>query len=115
MGTDFLSSALQDFVASNIESIAELEALMLLCNSPQKTWSAAALAKRVYVSDAEALAMLRRLEQRGFLLAEDTASFRYLASGPRAPMVDQIVRAYRHSLIPLTNLIHSRANNVSQV
>jgi hypothetical protein len=113
MASDSLSSALEAFVASNIETIAELEALILLRGNPQKAWRAADLAQRVYVSATDAELMLQRLEQRGFLGSDDGATFCYNSKSSKAPMVDQVVLAYRHSLIALTQLVHAKERNLA--
>lgn len=113
MDSDSLSSALEAFVTSNIETIAELETLILLRGNPQKAWRAADLAQRVYVSVTDAELMLQRLEQRGFLGSDDGASFRYNSNSSKAPMVDQVALAYRKSLIALTHLVHSKEGNLA--
>jgi hypothetical protein len=52
MGEDYIPSAVQEFLLSRIDSIAQLEALLLLYGEPGRAWDCADIARRLYISEA---------------------------------------------------------------
>ena len=66
----------RDFLLACIDSVAELEALLLLRESPGQDWDAAMLARRLYVGEAEGAKILEHLVQCE-LAARTPAGFRY--------------------------------------
>ena len=51
------------FIIEKIDSVAQLEALLLLRDSPQQQWDIAAVAKRLYIDDEQADKVLARLRE----------------------------------------------------
>jgi hypothetical protein len=99
------------FLLQRIDSIAQLEALLLLRTNPALTWDAEALAKRLYISVQETAAILHHLQVNGFLVAAKDASgvYQYQPASPDlAHMVDRIAELYAKYLIPVTQLIHTK-------
>jgi len=97
---------LREFILRYFESVAHLEALLLLSRQPDRTWDAAGAARRLYVPQVVASEVLAQLCADG-LLAADGATYRYCpSSSEMAVLVDRLDRAYSHALIPVTNLVH---------
>jgi hypothetical protein len=101
---------LEQFILDKIDSVAQLEALLLMRTNADQEWRAATLAKRLYISENETAAILMVLAGQGFLEADaDKLSFRY---GPNSPklrvMLDRLAELYAKQLVPVTNLIHSK-------
>jgi hypothetical protein len=99
------------FLLQHLDSVAQLEALLLLRADPAWVWSAEAIAKRLYIPAEEAAAVLQRLAADGFLTEppDPPGSYRYHpASSALAQMVDQVAALYAKYLIPVTHLIHSK-------
>lgn len=101
-----IPDALSDFILGNIETISQLEALLLLRRSPEQEWDAEALAKALYVPVEEAANVLAGLQAnalvtrgRGYRYAPQTAEL--------AAMVDLLAETYARALIPVTNLVHA--------
>jgi hypothetical protein len=103
-----LTESVRDFIANHIDSVAELEALLLIRRYPQSSWSAAALAERLYIPEEQAGEAAERLHLLGLAVAKG-GTYRY---GPSTPELDEAVgrvaEAYSKYLIPVTNLIHSK-------
>ena len=59
----------EQFLQQHIESLAQLEALILLRKDPSRPWDAAELAKALYTSTEICTALLADLDRRGFLQA----------------------------------------------
>ena len=91
-----------------IDSIAELEALLLLRETPMERWSVEAASARLYVHPDVAADALAALERRGFL-DEGPGGFVYRPASPElADDVTVLAQAYSVSLVAVTHLIHSK-------
>jgi len=66
MVDDIIPEDVKQFILERIDSIAQLEALLLLRDSPQVDWTANAVAKRLYIGEQEARVILQRLCADGF-------------------------------------------------
>ena len=109
-----LSAEIQRFILANIESVAEVEALLLLRGTPERAWSAQALAPRLYIDERQTAEILEQLADRQFLIPDYSAeaSYRY---EPRAAELrdgfDRLAQVYATHLIAVTNLIHSKSKS----
>ena len=107
-GDSQLPDAVANFVLRHVDSVAELEALLLVRSSGSQVWDTALLARRLYVSDTDAAGVLKALHRRG-LLAREGDTFRYAPTpDERCAEVDMLAAAYPKFLIPITNLIHGK-------
>jgi hypothetical protein len=114
MPADDIPDDLRDFIYEQIESIAHLEALLLLKGDREQDWTPERAAQRLYISVEQAASVLASLAERGFLLG---AAGRYRFScraDDLETMVSRLTRAYREKLIPVTNLIHSKPNRIRE-
>ena len=66
--TDVIPSEIREFIDAYIDSVAQLEALLLLRRDPEVTWDAESTAGRLYISSEEAAALLKKLASDGFLV-----------------------------------------------
>jgi len=103
-------------ILERIDSVAQLEALLLLRSEPQD-WDAARVAGRLYVSSGEAALLLSSLQARGlFNMNGESGVYRYEPATPElAEAVDLLAETYRTRLIPMTKLIHSKSSSTSSV
>lgn len=103
-----LPDAVRELIARRIDSVAELEALLLMCNEPQQPWNAAAVARRLYIDEARAAATMQRLVQRG-LAAPHGGGWRYAPETPAlAVAVRSLCDIYSQRLVAITTLIHAK-------
>lgn len=87
-----LSEGLRSFIDRHLESVAQLEVLLLVRAAPEKLWSVEEIA-RAQVSAPDAVELsLRHLCARG-LVGEQGGAFRYEPGG-EGPMIDQLAEAY---------------------
>lgn len=99
------------FIQEKIDSIAQLEALLLLRGDPNATWSSSTLAQRLYTSEKETVDALERLCAGGLTVAvgSNPALYRYEPISPELrDLVDRTADVYSKHLVPVTNLIHSK-------
>ncbi|HVT36815.1 MAG TPA: hypothetical protein VHE37_14590 [Nevskiaceae bacterium] len=97
------------FIENRIDSVPELEALMLLRDSAPRSWSAGEIAARIYVEPAQAAALLQNLERKKLLLAAE-AGFRFREEDPDAAIFERVAAAYRGNLVAVASLIHSKSS-----
>jgi len=95
-------------IVDRIDSVPELEALLLFREQRARTLTAAQAGPRLYVSKTVAAQILGALAQRG-LLAIDGESFRYAPASPELEAsVDALAVAYSHHLVAVTELVHAK-------
>ena len=111
MSPDAIPADIAQFILEKIDSVAEMEALLLLHRSPGQEWDVAAVAKRLYVDDRQAHAALARLVEEKLLVTRPNDPTRFLCSSG-APelktLFDRVSEVYSKQLVPVTNLIHSK-------
>lgn len=100
-----------------IDSVADLEGLLLLRRNQESDWNAENLARELYTTREQAGDVLEALYALGFLTVKknEPRTFQYQpASANLAEMVERINDVYSKYLIPVTNLIHSKPENKVQ-
>lgn len=103
------------FIGSSIDSVAEMEALLLLREESGKPWNGENAAVRLYISTAEAARCLKALASRQ-LVEETPAGFLYApASDELRHNVEELAETYRTRLIAITKLIHSKKSSNVQL
>jgi hypothetical protein len=101
------------FIVDKIDSVAQLEALLLLRNNPERQWSVRDLAARLYIEERPTAELLSRLSARGFIAAiGENPVYRYQPnSSETRQILDKVAETYSKHLLPVTNLIHSKAKS----
>lgn len=111
MAETHIPKQIQRFVAGHIDSVGQLEALLLL-RSDGQSWRAAQVAERLYVGEAETVEMLDSLCSGG-LVARCGEAYRYECRTEELQrMVDDLAQLYARQLIPITNLIHAKSRRI---
>jgi hypothetical protein len=108
MADELIPAEVREFIYTYIQSVADLEALLLLARDADARWTAGSVAKQLYIDEQQAAEVLERLCSGG--LAECDAGtfwFNFGPGGQRAT-VERLAAIYSQHLIPVTNLIHSR-------
>jgi hypothetical protein len=114
MAGEPIPTDLRAFIARYIDSVAQLEALLLLRNNPTEEWRTADVARRLYVGEEELAPILARLCADGFASCRDEI-YRYEVAAPElATLVDRLADAYKEQLIPITNLIHAKPRRIRE-
>ncbi len=100
------------FVFENIDTVPHLEALLLIWQNGSESWSADRLAARIYVSPAQAAAILADLHSRGLATQESTTgSYRFATEWDRErQLMPRLAKTYSRDLIGITRMIHSKGS-----
>ncbi|MEO7863992.1 MAG: hypothetical protein ABIU05_26890 [Nitrospirales bacterium] len=109
---DLIPEEVQRFLVDQIDSIAELEALLILREHRDQSCPCGLVADRIYVSEEVTAGLLVKLAKRGFLTTDGMtpASFRYApCSQEMARLLDQLAEVYVKYLVPVTDLVHKKS------
>lgn len=114
MADEVIPDDLRGFILRHIDSVAQLEALLLLRANPKQAWTATQAAGRLYASEQEVGEILARLCADGLLHSEE-GRYRYQCeSTEQQKMVDRLAAAYARHLIPVTNMIHAKPRRIRE-
>jgi hypothetical protein len=111
MAENLIPEAVREFIASHIDSVAELEALLLLRRDQEIKWSVGALAERLYISEEQAEGVATSLCSLALAVVadRDPVTYQYRPSSLELDdLISSLAEAYSRYLIPVTNLIHAK-------
>jgi DNA-binding MarR family transcriptional regulator len=111
MSQHALPEDVQELVRRYIHSVAQLEALLLICRSPDQRWHVEQLARALYTSAADVADALTSLTRDGFLQTQQ-GTYTLASSPARRAQVEALSKAYSSHLIAITNVIHSKPKHI---
>lgn len=114
MDEDEIPEVVRGFILQHIESVAKIEALLLMRSQPQQAWDAALLARRLYVSAAQTGRIVSDLAAAGFIapVPSQAGFYQFWPATPEIrDHIDLVAEVYARRLIPITNLIHQRGQH----
>lgn len=103
-----------EFIYENIDTVPQLEALILLWNSRPVWWTGEELATRLYVPMENIARLLRDLVRMEFVAESQTAplKYAYLArSEEQNDLMASLDGAYRKDLVRISTMIHSKTSS----
>ncbi|HEX7810900.1 MAG TPA: hypothetical protein VF460_03240 [Burkholderiales bacterium] len=112
-----VSQEIRRFILTSIPSVPHLEAIVLLRQEANRSWSGETLARFLYISEAKADAILLELKQAGIVVSDEKGApaYRYLpASDKLREQIDVVAAIYPKNVVEITNLIHSSSKNKVQ-
>lgn len=113
MNSPQIPSSVLQFIAERIDTVPQLEALLLLWESSQRSWTEDEVAGRIYVSREVAAQTLQALQRQNLVSAEVAQSPQYRYNpqwDPTGQVMPEVAAAYRRHLVQLATFIHSRAS-----
>jgi hypothetical protein len=114
MPGDLIPADVRQFILKRIDSIAQLEALLLLSGHPHVAWTAETVARRLYISEQETIAWMARLQDQGLVgvSSDEPVTYRYQPESPELDaLFKRVVESYVQHLVPVTNLVHEKATS----
>ena len=108
MSEEGIPEDIRRFLLLHIDSVAQLEALLLMHSHPHQDWDAAALAQRLYISPAETVKILLHLAAQQLCRpSSQPNSFRIETGNPELKaLLMRLAEVYSRRLIAITTLIH---------
>jgi hypothetical protein len=98
------------FLEECIDSVPQLEALLIMFDDPQRRWAVPDISARTYVSHAEASKIFDRLGRRELIHSDDSGEhFQIqLADGAKRALLEDVARTYRANLTQIATFIHEK-------
>lgn len=112
-----IADDIKRFILTSISSVPYLEAMLLLRNETDMPWDSARLARRLYLSEKAAAALLAELHEAGVIAADQQMPESYCfhpVSSTLRDMIDKVAKAYAAHLVDVTHLIHSKTGKKAQ-
>ena len=109
---DPIPEEVKRFLNQYINSIAELEIILILRMHRDQSWSSSSVADRIYSSEEVTARLLARLTNSGFITADgpSEAPFQYRPRHQElARMLDQLAEVYAKYLVPVSELVHKKS------
>jgi hypothetical protein len=109
---DLIPPEVREFIIRHIDTVSQLEALLLLRANPEKSWDIATTASRVYASNEQIAEVLERFSAARFVIREGEF-YRYLCTDADAEAtIGKLADIYASHLIAVTNMIHQKNRNL---
>lgn len=107
----------RQFIDQNIESLAQLEALLLLRKDPQRSWDAAEMAKALYLPVEMAQALLAEFGRRQLTKTTPQSDAQYsynVVDSKLDELIGRVVTEYQERRVAVISLIYSKPLNKVQ-
>ena len=109
MADTTLSRDLRNFIASNIQSVEQLEILCLLVEDPSKSWSVTEAYRRIQSTEKSVQEGLQYFVVRDLLTADASGAFRF---SPKTSALSasalELVKAYRERRVAVIEMIYRK-------
>jgi len=106
---------LRRYLLASSLTVPHVEAILLLRHDPQTSWSAQALASRLYLPDRRARQLLDELVEMRIAASADAQQFAYRPQNAElASLLDLLAAAYASQLVEVTRLIHTAASPAAE-
>lgn len=101
------------FLAERIDSVPQLEALLLMWQEQERSWTPEEIGARVYVSGDTSRLILQGLERHQLIVAEGKPpAYRYSGAwDTTGDLMAEVATQYRRHLVQVATLIHSGASS----
>lgn len=113
-GPDEKQHDVLEFIREYIDTVPELEALLLLWEQRPSPWNIEDLAQRLYISTEETRTILLDLKGKGLISVASghSESFQYdLVSDQRNDLIRRTEELYRRQIVRISTLIHSKPSS----
>lgn len=95
MSESDLSGDIQQFLVGNIQSIEQLEILLLLRASPDHVWTVREVYQRVLTNETSVEQSLGKLCEHDLIQKADASTFQFKASPDTEKILEELARLYK--------------------
>ncbi len=96
------------FLLDKVDSVPQLEALLLLHAFPETIWSRSTIGERLYVSERDVVVILAKLTRSNLLLELGDGTFRFNLQSSDAGVVRTLSEHYQKHLAAIARIIHEK-------
>ena len=106
-----ISQQVLQFIAEQIDTVPQLECLLLLHQHRNRVWIADEIAAWIYISPQVAREVLETLQRRELIASEgDPPRYRFSPGGTASDeLIAEVASEYQRHLVRLATFIHSKA------
>jgi hypothetical protein len=100
------------FIVDEIDTVPQLEALLLIWRNRPRQWSSDEIARSLYVSPEVAASEINHLVHQGLLSQSADLPDHYvldMETEGRQELLASLEEMHRHELVRISNLIHAKA------
>lgn len=99
------------FLTERIDTVPELEALLMMREQADRVWTVPDVAARIYTTLPAAAAVLEALQRRGLVAREAAGDYRFRPhSAADAALVTRVGDFYRANVVLVATTIHAKAS-----
>ena len=109
-----MAADVRRFILTSIPSVPYLEAVLLLRAETAREWSAADVARRLYLPESRAAELLQQLASAGIAASTTAGAYRYRPAAELGEMLDRLAAEYAADLVGVSDLIHSSDKKARQ-
>lgn len=116
MPRETIPEELRRFILTSVPSVPFIEALLVYREARGEPVEATLIARRLYMGEKPAAAVVEQLAAAGVIRAASTAGTYRFAPEPEelAAMVEMLATYYRSNLVEVADLVHSKTGRVAQ-
>jgi hypothetical protein len=98
------------FLEENIDTVPQLETLLMMYEKPDRSWLIADVASRNYITEQRAAETMNALQRRGLVIVEESPPrFGYASTNDAVrALVAELALCYQRKLSAVTELIHAK-------
>ena len=117
MSSGEITTDIERFIHDNINSVEQLDVLLLLFSPPQKEWSAVEVSQKLYRQPDSVAMRLEDLRDRGVLSVRQEAQllYQYAPNGRQDAIMRGLERAYTVRKDAVIGLIFTRPSDTLRV
>jgi hypothetical protein len=115
--SDEFPAEIAQFIDQNIESLAQLEAILLLRGEPTRSWTTEDVAKALYITPEMAGPLLADMSRTGFAKSSPSGqphSYSYGLTGQMDELAGRLASVYQERRVAVISLIYSKPMNKVQ-
>ena len=108
-----ITPEIERFIHDNINSIEQMEILLLLFSPPKKEWSAIQVSQKLYRQPESAAVRLEELRDRGILSVREEGQllYRYIPNSHQDAVIRGLDRAYQIRKDAVIDLVFNRSSD----
>jgi hypothetical protein len=110
MERDEIPDEVVRFINDHIDSVPQLEGLLLIWESAPRAWTAARLAERLYVSNDYAARVLQHLQRQRLVSETESGGFAFNPEHPDAIGMPLLAAVYSKRVVRIAELVHAKAS-----
>lgn len=114
---DAFPPEIRRFIEQRIESLGQLEALLLLHREPERRWHPEQIAKALYVPIDVAAGLLAEFAKQGFatVVSSEEPQFSYRSNDAETHrLIDRLAAIYQERRVAVISMIYSKPMNKVQ-